>query len=141
MLQQRLNLFDKYDSESISILLFDEKRKARLKIMSKFVYNSWKQDFKNIRDIQDQHAVKNHISYLKYQCFKYLCLSAVLYRFFLCGIYNSGSFYFNMNSVPKIYRMGLLFVFSCRGIRAKYRGTLYDVTLWRIVYQNQTISS
>ncbi len=139
----RINIYEKYDDENTERLLYHNKVKQRKKIIQDFIAEAKKNKFSQITDFQDLNYIKNAVRYYRYNIFTSLLLNAILYKYFLTGIYNSGNIYFNMNKYPWYLKLLVSSAVSIWYFQSNWEAFVYNPEYYRIAvnHKNSNINN
>ena len=128
----RHNLYDQYDKEDISKLLFKNKKAQRLEIINKFIYKSKNERYQNIEIPQERLYVKNTINYRYYLYITCGLTNVILYNALFKGVYSINNLYWNPKTLPFWTKAGLTTLFCYYIFKSKWDDYIYSPELYRL---------
>lgn len=122
------------DPEYIQRLMTHKKHKERKKLIRKFLFNNYFNNYRQIQDIKEKFIIKNSYNFCKVLLPISIGLSFVIYKIFFTGIYEIRSFYFNTNKIPFMIKlllssMGGVYLFNQLWMDYTYNSDMYELAL------------
>lgn len=139
----RINLFENYDLNEVSKLIYKRKVKERTRIINKFINKAKSRRYENIPMSYDKLIVQNTNNYRYFLYMTAVASNFILYNLFFVGIYNNFLFqnlYFNPKVIPFFVKLGVTSVLSYYIYKIKWERFIYSPDLYRIA-MNSNINS
>lgn len=132
----RSNLYEKYDSEDVSKLLYKRRVERRIKIISSFINQSKISRQTNITLVQDKYIIKNAVNYKYFLAFAHVLLNALLYKVLFTGVYNIRDFYWNPGTVHSVFKLAFSSAISYYFFSRSWKSYIYSPEFYRLATES-----